>query len=73
MQLQLVVNMETATIEQLHRLQQQQLKTIDKLPALRRVRAPLPGGGGYSHFYFMRRLGPSILSGISSTPSYLKV
>ena len=39
MQLQLVVNMETATIEQLHRLQQQQLKTIDKLPALRRVRA----------------------------------
>lgn len=37
MQLQLVVNMETATIEQLHRLQQQQTKGVDRLPALRRL------------------------------------
>lgn len=37
MQLQLVVNMESATIEQIHRLQQQQLKTVDRLPALRRL------------------------------------
>lgn len=37
MQLQLVVNMETATIEQLHRLHQQQLKPVDRLPALRRL------------------------------------
>ena len=37
MQLQLVVNMETATIEQLHRLQQQQIKGVDRLPVLRRV------------------------------------
>ena len=39
-----------------------------------KMRVGLQGGGGYSHFFFIRRLGPSIyhspqnISGISSNP-----
>lgn len=54
MQLQLVVDMDTATIEQIHRLQQRQLKTVERLPELRKLSrdAGLSKSCAYKEFRF---------------------